>query len=252
MRNPIKLLFMALPLLIVATVSWYLQNPFGDFGFNSVDKKKCQPSSDEANGPETSRQPANTMRDEKNCNHILISAQDSLTGDLITNIRLFQFNGIHTQWTLRALSAQHEGEERVIIQKPSLTIYKKDGQMVSVTSTNGSMDSRSQAIVFTGNVIAKNQTQRLATEILRFDPHERILYTERRFLLEKGSMRLEGVGLTIYQETKKLVVSHRVKFQIQSQVNALRDRLSVIDKDAHHTSHSYTTPQREMFRSWNS
>ena len=246
-------MFFFVILLMVAAVSWHLQNPFG--GFQHVEKEACSPSF------ETRKPTANTSRKEKACDPLQHASQANLEGTLITGIHLLQLDGTRTQWSMDAPSAQDEGEERIVIHKPSLTIYKKDGQIVSVTSTKGSIDHRSRTIVFTGKVVATNGGQHLSTDILRFDPNERILYTERAFLLVSDHIRLEGVGLTLYQETKKLLVPHQVKVQIQSQAVSKQERQMTQNrwttqhkpknKRTHHKIQPYMSTQKEMFQPWN-
>lgn len=205
MKRPVKLIFIALPVLMVGTVAWHLQHPSrmipGEGACPSLlvtQSGAAQPAqpTDAANGP---------------CNQPRLATQNSTVGTQVTALHLVQFDGDRTQWTLEAPSAHNDGEQHVLIHEPDLTIYKKDGQRASVAALEGFVDNQSQAMVFTGNVVATNGTQRLSTEILRFDPTEQTLYTDQKFLLVNEGMHLEGVGLTLYQETKKLVVQHRVK-----------------------------------------
>lgn len=199
MKIPLKLIFVALPLLVIGVVSWYLQHSFKPF--QEAGGKNCLPGSP--------------------CDRKQFFPQNGRSGSLITDIRLFQFEGVHTQWILNGQSAQDIGEEQIVIQKPSLTVYQKSGESASITSAEGLVDSHSQAMVFTGGVVATNGTLHLSTEILRFDPSERILYTKQKFLLVDGPLRLEGIGLTLNQKTRRLEVTHRVKVQMMSSVGSL-------------------------------
>lgn len=206
MKNSIKLLFVALSLLMVGVVFWHLQSPPG--AIQKADKAGCLPRVGE-----TGEQSANVPQGSRACDDVRSSSQTHAPETLMTDIRFYQFDGTQTQWTLNGTHAQREGEDDVVIYQPNLILYKDSGQEVSVTSVKGFMDSRSQSMVFAGKVVVKNGTQRLSTDILRFDPGKRILYTDQEFLLVDGRVRLEGVGLTFYQDTKKWVVSHKVRVQ---------------------------------------
>lgn len=196
MTHPAKLLFVALALLMAGVVLWYLQRPMA--GLLSVGTPPCPPAASQ------------TAADAPRCGEVISSPQGG-SSNLVTQLRLFQFDGIRTQWTLVAPRAHSQGEARIIVQKPNLTIYQSDGQTASVTSTQGTLDNHSQVVVFRGQVVATNRHQRLSTDILRFDPKGHILYTERAFVLEDQTMRLEGVGLTLHQGGRALMVSRRVK-----------------------------------------
>lgn len=177
MKIHLKHLFLVLPLLIAVTIFWYLQQPFG------LESNTDSP----------------------------LSLENSPSGSLITDIQLVEFEGTSTRWTLNAPSALRQGEENVTVHNPSLTIYKKNGKSVSIHASVGSINTRSKSMIFTGDVSAKNETLHLQTDRLQFDPVKQILYTNHKFKLISKNILLEGVGLTLYQETKKLTVSHRVK-----------------------------------------
>ncbi|MEO5352616.1 MAG: LPS export ABC transporter periplasmic protein LptC [Magnetococcus sp. XQGC-1] len=197
MKTPVKLTFIALPLLVIGTVSWHLQHP----PQLTPGETPCQPVVADAH-PRTENDGCKTAQD---------TAQYRSTGTLVTAIHLVQFDGETPQWLLKAPTAHNDNEERILIREPDLTIYEKDGQRSSITSLEGLVDNRTQAIVFTGDVRVNNGAQRLTTEILRFEPGTKQLYTNREFVLVDEQMRLEGFGLTLYQETQKMVVPERVK-----------------------------------------
>lgn len=199
MKIPLKLIFVTLPLLVIGVVFWHLQHSFKPF--QEADGKNCLPGSP--------------------CDRQQFFPQNERFSSLITDIRLFQFEGVRVQWILNGKSAQEIGEEQIIIQNPSLMVYRKSGEGASISSVEGLVDSHSQAMVFTGDVVATYGALHLSTEILRFDPSAQILYTEQKFLLVDGPLRLEGVGLTLNQDTKKLEVTDRVKVQMMSSVDFL-------------------------------
>ncbi|MBF0401450.1 MAG: LPS export ABC transporter periplasmic protein LptC [Magnetococcales bacterium] len=218
MKTPVKLIFIALPVMMVAAVSWHLQHPSQMI----PGEAPCPSLLVTQSGTVVTSQP--TYADDGSCERPRSDAQNGAVGTRVTEIHLVQFDGDRPQWTLIAPSAHNSGEEHILIHKPDLTLFKKDGQRASVTSVEGFVDNRSQAMVFTGDVVATNDGQKLSTEILRFDPTTQILYTDQKFSLVSREMELEGIGLTLYQATRRLVVDHRVKVHyFPSQEETIRE-----------------------------
>ncbi len=191
MKPSVKSLFIGLSLLVAGAVFWSVPSVSQERPGTDADARADGPTRSEGdNRPQETR---------------------------VTGIQLVQFEDGHTRWTLKAPSARTDGEERVLVHQPDLTIYKKDGQISSVTSEEGLISGHSgqgmngRAMLFTGAVVANNGTQHLSTETLNFDPVEQTLYTDQPFVLVDEEMHMEGIGLTLYQKTQKLTVSHRVR-----------------------------------------
>ncbi|MBF0614574.1 MAG: LPS export ABC transporter periplasmic protein LptC [Magnetococcales bacterium] len=177
-RRHAKHLFLVLSFLVVASVFWYLKRPHGLMAGNG-------------------------------------GVADLLAGHaggLITDLHVTQFDQQKTRWTLDAPSAQRGEEKQVIIHHPRLELTLAGQEPVVITAEGGVVDASTGRMEFTGRVEAGDPaTGRLMTEQLRFDPEKRILYTEQAFRLERENMRLEGHGLTLEQETRKLKVDRHVK-----------------------------------------
>ncbi|MEO5363353.1 MAG: LPS export ABC transporter periplasmic protein LptC [Magnetococcus sp. DMHC-8] len=208
MKTPAKALFVALPVLVVGAVVWHLQHPSQVI----PGEEPCHAPAHGGGKTDATPVPAGTA-----CRPARSAMPARAMETRVTQVRLVQFEGDRTRWTMNAPGAHNDGEERIVVQQPDLTIYANDGQISSITSDEGFMESRSgqeaggPAMVFTGHVVAKNEIQQLSTEILRFDPDARTLHTDQPFVLVNEGVRLEGVGLTLYQETQKLIVPHRVR-----------------------------------------
>ncbi|MBF0462181.1 MAG: LPS export ABC transporter periplasmic protein LptC [Magnetococcales bacterium] len=210
MKRPVKTFFIALPVLVVGAVFWHLQHPSQVI----PGEDPCPPSATQATAPASTQGTGTASVAQAMTGACAVAGADAPNHGAetrITAIRLVQLDGDRIQWTLNAPSAQEEEEEHILIREPNLTIDAPDGQRSSITSTAGFVDGHSQAMLFTGHVVANQGAQRLTTEILRFDPKEQTLYTDQPFLLVNQEMRLEGIGLTLYQETQKMTVQQRVR-----------------------------------------
>lgn len=177
-RSYAKHFFLLLALLITGCVFWYLKQPYG---LQAVDAKTLD---------------------------LLAGNQ----GALVTDIHLTQFDDQKIRWSLDAPSAQRGEGKQIIVYHPRLGFSQDGKESIVVVADQGDVDGSTGRMVFTGRVEAGDEkTGRLLTELLRFDPDKRILYTDHTFRLEREQMRLEGQGLTMTQETQTLTVDSQVK-----------------------------------------
>ncbi|MBF0422789.1 MAG: LPS export ABC transporter periplasmic protein LptC [Magnetococcales bacterium] len=171
-----KYAFLLLSLLIVTGAGWYLWKPFGSMAGQVLLLR---------NGPQ---------------------------GAMVTDLSMVQFEGKETRWTLNARSAMRARDDNVIIEAPHLRVHHGDGRTMEVTSREGAVNNETRAVIFHGDVEARDgPVNRLMTNWLRFDPNERILYTDQAFKMVGENSRLEGVGFTLNQETRVLKVKSKVK-----------------------------------------
>ncbi|MBF0182354.1 MAG: LPS export ABC transporter periplasmic protein LptC [Magnetococcales bacterium] len=171
-------LFLLLSLLIVASVYWYLKRPYG---LQTGGRQALE----------------------------LLAAKQ---GALVTDIHLTQYDEDRVRWTLDAPSAQRGEEKRILIHHPRLGFAQDDQENIVVTAEEGDVDGATGRMVLTGRVEAGDtEMGRLETELLRFDPEKRMLYTDRVFRLEREQMRLEGQGMTLAQESRTLTVESQVR-----------------------------------------
>ncbi|MBF0109344.1 MAG: LPS export ABC transporter periplasmic protein LptC [Magnetococcales bacterium] len=170
----LKYLFLALALLILAGLAWYLLQQSGG-------------------GP-------------------LLMLKTGPEGAMVTDPSMVQFEGRETRWTLNAKSAVRARDDNIVIEQPHLEVYFKDGGKMMVTSRQGAVNNETHAVIFHGEVTATNGPFNvLTTNWLRFDPNRQILYTDQAFRLEGENHQLEGVGFTLDQETQILRVHDKVK-----------------------------------------
>lgn len=134
-------------------------------------------------------------------------------GVVITGIRLVQFDGVRTQWTLEAPRARYHQGRQTVVETPVLTVFRKNGDRVMVTSKEGVVeDDTTRRMTFKEQVVvADSRDRKFTTELLRFHPGKSMLSTDRPFQLEEARMRLEGVGLILFHETRWLKVLRHVR-----------------------------------------
>lgn len=176
-----KLLFLAVPVVMIAAIILYLQKPLG------LEVSEDTPVADEDNS-----QPS-----------------------IATQIHLEQFDGRRTQWTLDAPRASNGMEDLIVVERPRLSMFRLNGEQINVTARQGMVDQVSRIMNFKGSVRAEGDGQfgLLTTEWLQFDPKKGILYTDREFHMQNKGSQLQGIGLTLFQETKKVYVPKKVKMK---------------------------------------
>ncbi|MBF0445586.1 MAG: LPS export ABC transporter periplasmic protein LptC [Magnetococcales bacterium] len=186
----LKFFFLAIAAIMVAVIIWYLRIPVG----LGVD-------------PETST----------------AQQSDSAPVNLATKIHLEQFDGYRTQWTLDGVSARWETERVVIVETPSLVVFRESGEKIKITAKRGTVDKNSRTMNFHGVVRAQGDGQfgLLTTEWLQFNPNKGILFTDQRFYLENKTAQLKGVGLTLFQKIGKFHVHKNVEMKFLSGVPTL-------------------------------
>ncbi|MBF0096943.1 MAG: LPS export ABC transporter periplasmic protein LptC [Magnetococcales bacterium] len=197
MRQPLKVLMVTIPLLMVGLVGWHLQHPTRV----APEQESCANNQAERDAVAQCRQDT-----EK-------KSGTPATATLVGNLHLFQMAGEQLEWRLLAPSAQDDGTSRIHVRQPDLHLYDKEGENASVSAQEGTVNSSTQIMTFSGQVVAVNAEQRLTSEILHFDPARKMLYTQQPFVWVDASMRLEGVGLTVMRESQSMSVQHNVRVQ---------------------------------------
>jgi LPS export ABC transporter protein LptC len=187
--KPLKILFLAVAIMMIVAIIWQLQTPVG-FGVSKAP---------------------------------VASEQEQDRANLATKIHLEQFDGQRTLWTLGAPSAHRENEILVVVETPRLSIFRAGGEQINITAKRGTVDKDTRIMIFEGSVRAQGDHQfgLLTTEWLQFDPKKGILYTDQRFDLQNRGSQLQGVGLTLFHETKKVHVPMNVEMKFIGGVPAL-------------------------------
>jgi LPS export ABC transporter protein LptC len=180
--TPLKFFFLAVAVMMLAAIIWYLRIPVG-LGVDPENSTTQQPDSGPIN--------------------------------LATKIHLEQFDGSRTQWTLDGVSARWENEKLVVVETPALVVFRLSGEKIKITSKRGTVDKNSRTMNFHGSVRAQGDGQfgLLTAEWLQFNPNKGILFTDQRFYLENKTAQLKGVGLTLFQKIGKFHVHKNVEMK---------------------------------------
>jgi LPS export ABC transporter protein LptC len=180
--TPLKFFFLAIAAMMLAAIIWYLRIPVG------------------------------LVADPENS---ITQQTDSAPVNLATKIHLEQFDGFRTQWTLDGISARWENEKVVVVDTPSLVVFRLSGEKIKITAKRGTVDKNRRTMNFHGAVRAQGDGQfgLLTAEWLQFNPNKGILFTDQKFYLENKTAQLKGVGLTLFQKIGKFHVHKNVEMK---------------------------------------
>ena len=119
------------------------------------------------------------------------------------------------EWSLEAASAHYmEDEKQVILNELSVTFYLDDGDEVYLTAERGVLNTGSNDIEVSGNVIIKKDTYQLTTDKLNYENKQRIIFTRGPVLLTGEDARLSANSASLDLNTKTIILKGNVESTI--------------------------------------
>lgn len=117
------------------------------------------------------------------------------------------------EWSLEAASAHYiEDQNQVILNELSVTFYLDDGDEVYLTAQQGVLNTGSNDIEVSGNVIIKKDTYQLTTDKLNYENKQRIIFTRGPVLLTGEDARVSANSASLDLNTKTI----RLKGNVES------------------------------------
>ena len=119
------------------------------------------------------------------------------------------------EWSLEAASAHYiEDEKQVILNELSVTFYLDDGDEVYLTAERGVLNTGSNDIEVSGNVIIKKDTYQLTTNELNYENKQRIIFTRGPVLLTGEDARVSANSASLDLNTKTIILKGNVESTI--------------------------------------
>ena len=110
-------------------------------------------------------------------------------------------NGIQ-EWRLEAESATlMESENTILLTKPEVEFFMKDGDNVYLTAELGTIYTNSSRLQVSGKVSAKTNLYRFQTETLNYDPNTRELQSKAKVTLSGQSFSLQANSMAMDLKT---------------------------------------------------
>lgn len=119
------------------------------------------------------------------------------------------------EWSLEAASAHYmEDEKQVILNELSVTFYLDDGGEVYLTAERGVLNTGSNDIEVSGNIIIKKDAYQITTEKLNYENKRRLIFTQSPVLLTGEDARVSANSASVDLNTKTIILTGNVESTI--------------------------------------
>ena len=116
------------------------------------------------------------------------------------------------EWTLEATSAHYiETQKQVILKDLAVTFFLDDNSEVYLTAQKGILNTDSNDIEVSGNVVIKKDNYRLTTEQLNYDHKRRIIFTKVPVTISGNSTNILADSAIFDLNTKKVRLEGNVE-----------------------------------------
>lgn len=116
------------------------------------------------------------------------------------------------EWSLDAGSAHYvENEKAVFFKDISVVFYQEDGKKIYLTADEGLLNTSSNDIVVTGNVVIQNQDYKMVTEKLKYRHTERLIVAKNRINISSSAGKIAANALRFDLNTNNVELTGDVK-----------------------------------------
>ncbi|MDP1991874.1 MAG: LPS export ABC transporter periplasmic protein LptC [Syntrophales bacterium] len=131
----------------------------------------------------------------------------------IRNIRLTEVGDSGMKWEIMADTARYQKKENLaFLEKLTVKLVTKDNRTFVMTGDRGRLNTESRDMEIEGNVnIVSDTGDRFKTDHLRYLNAGKLIETEGSVVIENRSIRVSGVGMTIYVEEKRVALLSQVR-----------------------------------------
>ena len=119
------------------------------------------------------------------------------------------------EWELKAVAANYYQEKKLAeFDNVNITFFSKEGEVYSVRGDSGILNTESMDIQLSGNIVGKsNDGYRFRTTTLTYKSNTSKAKTDDKVFLEGPQFNLEGRGMIMDLEKKKVFLLNDVKAQ---------------------------------------
>lgn len=120
--------------------------------------------------------------------------------------------------TLSARKAEHFlDDDSTQLESPDFTAFDQQNGTVNIKSTHGSVSSKGDIIIFTGNVVLVRDLHdaqgplTLTTQYLKAIPKQHLIFTDRPVRVQGEKIDIHSGALQLNSQTRELLLTHHVK-----------------------------------------
>ncbi|MBW2707152.1 MAG: LPS export ABC transporter periplasmic protein LptC, partial [Deltaproteobacteria bacterium] len=116
------------------------------------------------------------------------------------------------EWSLEADSAYYmENENKAVLKDLLITYFLKDNSEVYLNADQGILNTDTNDIEFSGNVVVRNEDYRLTTEKLSYEHERRFIFTDDPVHISGDTADVTSKSATYDLKTNKIVLTGDVK-----------------------------------------
>ena len=117
-----------------------------------------------------------------------------------------------TEWELKAASATLiNAEDKAVLEQVNVVFYTKDQKKVFLTADEGELNTRTQDMVFSKNVVVKYETYTLKTDKLHYKKKPHIIQSDAPIRLENKDSEVEADEMIMDLRANRIVLNRNVK-----------------------------------------
>jgi len=119
------------------------------------------------------------------------------------------------EWSLEAGSAHYmENEKKAVLKDLAITYFLADKREVYLKADQGILNTATNDIEFSGNVVIRNEDYRLTTEQLSYEHKRRFIFTDDPVNISGDASEVSADAATFDLKVNKIVLTGRVKAAI--------------------------------------
>jgi LPS export ABC transporter protein LptC len=150
-----------------------------------------------------------------NTPELLIASIKEGTNLSIGKIRQTATRDGRKEWSLEANSADYiESEKKVILKDLLVTFFLENGSEVYLEADQGTLQTETNDIEFSGHIVVKNDDYRLQTERLNYQHNPRIIYSDAPVQISSDRAELSADSISYDLKDNKIVLSGKVETNI--------------------------------------
>jgi LPS export ABC transporter protein LptC len=115
------------------------------------------------------------------------------------------------EWSLEAGSAHYiENENKAVLKELYITYFLENDEKVFLNADQGILNTDTNDIEFSGNVVVRNEDYQLNTERLNYRHERRLIFTETRVHVTGEAAEVWGDSLTYDLKANQVVLTGNV------------------------------------------
>jgi lipopolysaccharide export system protein LptC len=124
------------------------------------------------------------------------------------------------EWSLEASSARYsQSKKEVILNDLAMTFFLDDESEVYLTAQKGVLNTSTNDIEVTGNVVVKRETYELTTEKLNYRHDKRIVFSTVPVLIVGDDAKISADSASLNLNTKKLRLKGHVESSLSENIS---------------------------------